>query len=277
MRKWLITGVSSGLGRALALAVAAQGDKVAGTVRNRQAQQEFAALRPDLCQGFVLDVTDHAAVATAVCAAHEAMGGIDVLVNNAGYSFEGTLEETAWADLHGQFAVHVFGPVAMMKAVLPLMRARRGGLIVNITSMAGYATAAGIGAYGGAKLALEGISRALSQEVAPFGIQVMTVIPGAFRTELGRNRASAADMIEDYQAQNVARRQRLAALSGHQRGDPRRAAMAIIAAVQAQNPPRRLVLGIDAIAAVADDLRQFDTEIRAWKHLSDGLDLEGED
>ena len=105
----------------------------------------------------------------------------------------------------------------------------------------------------------------------------MTVIPGAFRTELGRNRASAADMIEDYQAQNVARRQRLAALSGHQRGDPRRAAMAIIAAVQAQNPPRRLVLGIDAVAAVADDLRQFDAEIQAWKHLSDGLDLEGED
>jgi NAD(P)-dependent dehydrogenase (short-subunit alcohol dehydrogenase family) len=275
MRKWLITGVSSGLGRALALAVAAQGDRVAGTVRNRQAQQDFAAIRPGLCQGFLLDVTDHDAVATAVCAADEALGGIDVLVNNAGYSFEGTLEETAWADLYGQFAANVFGPVAVMKAVLPLMRLRRRGLIVNITSVAGYVTGAGIGAYGGAKLALEAISRALSQEVAPFGIQVMTVIPGAFRTELGRNRRSAENMIEDYWDQNVARRQRLAALSGHQRGDPRKAAMAIIAAVQAPNPPRRLVLGIDAVAAVADDMRQFDAEIQAWKHLSEDLDLDG--
>jgi NAD(P)-dependent dehydrogenase (short-subunit alcohol dehydrogenase family) len=277
MRQWLITGVSSGLGRELARAVAAQGDKVAGTLRTRQGQQGFDELHPGLTQGFLLDVTDHHAVETAIRAADEALGGIDVLVNNAGYSFEGTLEESAWEDIYGQFAANFFGPIAVMKAVLPMMRARRRGLIMNVTSMAGYVAGAGIGAYGSAKLALEGMSRAVAQEVAPFGIHVMTVVPGAFRTDLGRNRRSAADGIADYLPQNLARRQRLAALSGRQRGDPRKAATAIIAAAQAQNPPRRLILGMDAVAAVADDLQQFEAEIRTWESLSYGLDLGGED
>jgi NAD(P)-dependent dehydrogenase (short-subunit alcohol dehydrogenase family) len=273
MQRWLITGVSSGLGRALAQAVAAQGHKVAGTVRSQQAQRDFAGLYPGLTQGFLLDVTDHDAVATTIAAADEALGGIDVLVNNAGYSFEGTLEESAWADIYGQFDANFFGPAAVMKAVLPFMRARRRGLIMNVTSMAGYVAGAGIGAYGAAKLALEAMSRAVAQEVAPFGVHVMTVIPGAFRTDLGQNRRSAEDSITDYQPQNLARRARLAALSGHQRGDPHKAALAIIAAAQAQNPPHRLVLGIDAVAAVADDLRKFEAEIRAWENLSAGLDL----
>ena len=277
MRTWLITGVSSGLGRALAQAVAAQGDKVAGTVRTVPAQQEFAKMHPGLTQGFLLDVTEHEAVATTVAAAAAALGGIDVLVNNAGYSFEGTLEETSWADIYGQFEANVFGPVAVMKAVLPIMRKRRRGLIVNVTSMAGYVSVAGVGAYGSAKLALEGISRALAQEVAPFGVHVMTVIPGALRTDLGQNRRSAEDSIADYQPQNLARRERLSALSGHQRGDPHKAALAIIAATRAPSPPARLVLGMDAVAAVADGLRQFESEIHAWENLSNGLDLEALD
>jgi NAD(P)-dependent dehydrogenase (short-subunit alcohol dehydrogenase family) len=276
MRKWLITGVSSGLGRALAQAVAAQGDRVAGTVRTQQAQQDFAGLHPGLTQGFLLDVTDHHAVQTTIRAADEALGGIDVLVNNAGYSFEGTLEETAWAEIYGQFAANFFGPIAVMKAVLPIMRARQSGLIMNVTSMAAYVAGAGIGAYGSAKLALEAMSRAVAQEVAPFGVHVMTVVPGAFRTDLGQNRRSAEDSIADYLPQNLARRERLAALSGHQRGDPRKAADAIVAVAQARNPPRRLVLGMDAVAAVADDLQQFEAEIRAWESLSNGLDLDGE-
>jgi NAD(P)-dependent dehydrogenase (short-subunit alcohol dehydrogenase family) len=269
MQTWLITGVSSGLGRALAQAVAAQGHKVAGTVRSVQAQRDFAGLYPGLTQGFLLDVTGHDAVATTIAAADEALGGIDVLV--------GALEETAWADIYGQFAANFFGPVAVMKAVLPFMRARRRGLIMNVTSMAGYAAGAGIGAYGAAKLALEAMSRAVAQEVAPFGVHVMTVIPGAFRTDLGQNRRSAEDSIADYQPQNLARRARLAALSGQQRGDPQKAALAIIAAAQAQHPPHRLVLGIDAVAAVADDLRNFEAEIRAWENLSAGLDLVSSD
>jgi len=275
MRKWLITGVSSGLGRALARAVAAQGDKVAGTVRTQQAQQAFAELHPGRTQGFLLDVTDHDAAETTIRAANEALGGIDVLVNNAGYSFEGTLEETAWAEIYGQFAANFFGPIAVMKAVLPIMRARQSGMIMNVTSIAGYVAGAGIGAYGSAKLALEAMSRSVAQEVAPFGVHVMTVVPGAFRTDLGQSRRSAEDSIADYLPQNMARRERLAALSGHQRGDPSKAAKAIIAAAQAPNPPRRLVIGMDAVAAALEDLRQFEAEIRTWESLSDGLDLDG--
>lgn len=275
MRKWFITGVSSGLGSALAQAAAAGGDCVAGTVRTEQARAAFSRMYPGLTSGFVLDVTDHDAVAATIRTADEALGGIDVLVNNAGYSFEGTLEEAAWADIYGQFAANVFGPVAVLKALLPMLRARRQGLIINVTSMAGYVSVAGIGAYGGAKLALEGISGALAQEVEPFGIHVMTVIPGAFRTDLGRNRHSAEDLIEDYRAQNMARRERLAAMTGRQRGDPHKAALAIIAASQANPPPRRLVLGMDAVAAVAADLQKFESEIRVWENLSQGLDLEG--
>jgi len=276
MRKWLITGVSSGLGRALARAVAAQGDIVAGTVRTQQAQQAFAELHPGRTQGFLLDVTDHDAAETTIRAANEALGGIDVLVNNAGYSFEGTLEETAWAEIYGQFAANFFGPIAVMKAVLPIMRARQSGMIMNVTSIAGYVAGAGIGAYGSAKLALEAMSRSVAQEVAPFGVHVMTVVPGAFRTDLGQSRRSAEDSIADYLPQNMARRERLAALSGHQRGDPSKAAKAIIAAAQAPNPPRRLVIGMDAVAAALEDLRQFEAEIRTWESLSDGLDLDGD-
>lgn len=273
MQNWLITGVSSGLGLALARAVVTQGDKVAGTVRTLPALEDFTALHPGLTHGFLLDVTDREAVAATIGAADEALGGIDVLVNNAGYSFEGTLEETAWAEFFGQFDANLFGPVAVMRAMLPCMRRRRRGLIMNVTSMAGYVAGAGIGAYGGAKLALEAISRAVAQEVEPFGIHVMTVIPGAFRTELGRNRRSAEDLIEDYRPQNVSRRQRLSALSGHQRGDPHKAAMAMVTVAKAGKPPRRLVLGNDAVAAVADELRQFEAEIQAWAHLSQDVDL----
>ena len=277
MRKWLITGVSSGLGRALAQAVGNHGDLVAGTVRTKAALEAFAGMHPALSRGFILDVTDHDAVGLVVREVDDVVGGIDVLVNNAGYSFEGTLEESLWEDIHGQFAANVFGPLAMMKAVLPMMRARRRGLIVNITSMAAYATGAGIGTYGAAKLALEGFSKALAQEVAPFGIHVMTVIPGAFRTDLGQNRRSAPDVIEDYRLQNRARRERLAALSGHQRGDPRKAAEALIAAAAAQPPPGRLVLGEDAVEGVISDLQNFGSEIELWKSLSLGLDLSGVD
>jgi NAD(P)-dependent dehydrogenase (short-subunit alcohol dehydrogenase family) len=275
MRNWLITGVSSGLGRALAQAVAEGGGVVAGTVRTAEALRDFAGLHEGRTHGYVLDVTDHAAVAAVIREADIALGGIDVLVNNAGYSFEGTLEEAGWDDIHGQFAANVFGPVAMMKAALPMMRARGHGLIMNVSSMAAHATGGGIGAYGGAKAALEGISRACALEVEPFGIHVMTVIPGAFRTELGRNRRSAAGCIAAYQPQNLARRERLAALSGHQRGDPRKAAAAMIAAANADPPPRRLVLGVDAVEGISSELRNFEAEIKRWEALSLGLDLAG--
>jgi NAD(P)-dependent dehydrogenase (short-subunit alcohol dehydrogenase family) len=273
MKKWFITGVSSGLGRALAVAALGAGDVVAGSVRHEAARNEFNALQPDRARAFIMGVADHDGVTTTIRQADEAIGGIDVLVNNAGVSLEGTIEETSWAEIYEQFQVNVFGPVAVMKAALPAMRERRRGLIVNITSLAGYATGGGTGVYGGAKLALEGISKSLAKECAPFGIAVMTVIPGAFRTDLGANRRSARDSIADYAPQNEARRTRLAALSGHQRGDPSRAAQAIIAAVNTTPAPRRLVLGIDAADYIAADLVAFGEEIRQWESLSRATDF----
>jgi NAD(P)-dependent dehydrogenase (short-subunit alcohol dehydrogenase family) len=273
MKKWFITGVSSGLGRALAAAALAAGDIVAGSVREAAARDEFDALQPDRAHAFIMDVTDHDAVARFVRAADEAVGGIDVLVNNAGVSLEGTIEETGGAAILEQFQVNVFGPIAVIKAMLPAMRARRRGLIVNVSSLAGYATGGGTGVYGGAKLALEGISKSLGKECAPFGIQVMTVIPGAFRTALGANRRSAPDGIQDYAAQNEARRARLAALSGRQRGDPKRGAQAIITAVNATPPPRRLVVGVDAADHIAADLAEFSEEMARWDAISRGTDF----
>jgi NAD(P)-dependent dehydrogenase (short-subunit alcohol dehydrogenase family) len=274
MKKWFITGVSSGLGRALAIAALGAGDIVAGSVRGEAARDDFLALESLRARAFVMDMNDHDAVTRNIRDADAAMGGIDVLVNNAGVSLEGTVEETGWPDIFEQFRVNVFGPVAAIKAALPAMRERRRGQIVNITSLAGYATGGGTGFYAGAKLALEGISKSLAKECAGFGIGVMIVIPGAFRTELGANRRSAADGIADYAAQNAARRARLAALSGHQRGDPARAAQAILTAVNASPAPGRLVLGVDAADYVAADLAAFGEEIRRWESVSCGTDFE---
>jgi len=273
MRKWFITGVSSGLGRALAVAALAAGDIVAGSVRQARARDEFIALHPKHAHAFMMDVTDHDAVTRVVQAADQDLGGIDVLVNNAGVSLEGTIEETGWAEILEQFHVNVFGPIAVIKAVLPAMRQRRRGKIVNITSLAGYATGGGTGFYSGAKLALEGISKSLAGECASFGIEVMTVIPGAFRTELGVNRRSAHDGIADYAAQNEARRARLAALSGHQRGDPARAAQAILAAINAAPSPRRLVVGVDAVDHIRADLAAFGEEMTQWDEVSRATDF----
>jgi len=273
MRKWFITGVSSGLGRALAVAALAAGDAVAGTVRRAEARDDFIALHPARAHAFIMDVTDHDAVASVVRAADEVVGGIDVLVNNAGFSLEGTIEETGWTEIFEQFQAHVFGPLAVIRAVLPAMRARRRGMIVNISSLAGYATGGGTGIYAGAKLALEGISKSLAKECEAFGVAVMIVIPGALRTELGGNRRSARDGIADYAAQNEARRARLAALSGHQRGDPARAAQAIMTAVGARPAPRRLVVGVDAADYVKADLAAFGEEIARWEAVSRATDF----
>ncbi len=274
VRRWFITGVSSGLGQALAEAALDAGDIVAGTVRTSEAQRDFARLHAERAIGYRADVTDHAAVAAAVSAAGRETGGIDIVVNNAGYSSEGTLEETGWVDIRAQFEANLFGPIAVMKAALPAMRARRSGLIVNVTSMAGIVPAAGVGAYGGSKLALESISDALALEVEPFGIGVMIVVPGAFRTDLGRNRHSISDSIADYAPQNIARRARLAALSGSQRGDPRKAAHAILTAVDAAPRPRRLLLGPDAVGHIDDFLIRYRDEIARWRPVSSATDLD---
>ncbi|MBC8728928.1 oxidoreductase [Paraburkholderia sp. UCT2] len=262
----LITGVSSGFGRALAQEALAVGHKVVGTVRSAQAKREFESVSANAAWGRVLDVTDFDAIDGVVAEIEAGVGPVDVLVNNAGYGHEGIMEESPLSDMRRQFDVNVFGAVAMMKAVLPFMRERRRGHILNITSMGGYITMPGIAYYCGSKFALEGISEALGKEVKPFGIAVTAVAPGSFRTDwAGRSMTRTPRSISDYDDIFNPIRQAREEKSGKQLGDPRKAARAMLAAMAADHPPTRLLLGSDALGLVRDKLSALNVEIDAWE------------
>ncbi|WP_315784491.1 MULTISPECIES: oxidoreductase [unclassified Bradyrhizobium] len=266
---FLITGVSSGLGRAFAKGALAAGHRVIGTVRRVGDAEAFAALAAGKAHPLVIDVTDFDAIPAAVAEAEKQIGAIDVLVNNAGYGHEGTLEESSLDDLQRQFAANVFGPVAMMKAVLPGMRARRRGHIVNVTSMGGFITMPGISFYCGSKFALEGISESLGKEVAAFGIRVIALAPGQFRTDwAGRSMDRTPRSISDYDAVMDPIRAARLAKSGNQPGDPAKAAQALLALVEAEKPPVRLFLGEDALALVEQKIEGMKAEVSAWNKLS---------
>lgn len=268
-KTFLITGVSSGLGRAFAEGALEAGHRVVGTVRRESDREAFAALAPDRAYPVMLDVTDFDGVPAAVAEAERQTGPIDVLVNNAGYGHEGVLEESSMADLQRQFDANVFGPVAMIKAVLPGMRARRRGHIVNVTSMGGFITMPGIAFYCGSKFALEGISEALGKELAGFGIRVTALAPGQFRTDwAGRSMDRTPRHLSDYDAVMDPIRAARQAKSGSQPGDPAKAARALLAIVDAANPPARLFLGDDALGLVDQKLDAVRAEIGAWEHLS---------
>ena len=268
-KTFLITGVSSGLGRAFAVGALEAGHHVIGTVRRKGDAEAFAALVPDRAHPLMLDVTEFDALPAAVTEAERQAGPIDVLVNNAGYGQEGVLEESSINDLQRQFAANVFGPVAMIKAVLPGMRARRRGHIINVTSMGGFITMPGISFYGGSKFALEGLSEALGKEVANFGIRVTALAPGQFRTDwAGRSMERAPRSIADYDTVMDPIRAARQAKSGNQPGDPAKAAQALLALVDAENPPVRLFLGDDALGLVEQKLDRMRDEISAWEALS---------
>lgn len=270
----LITGVSSGFGRALAQQALADGHRVVGTVRNAQAAEAFAAMCPARAHARILDVTQFDAIDGVVADIEANVGAVDVLVNNAGYGHEGILEESPLSDMRRQFDVNVFGPVAMMKAVLPFMRARRRGHIVNITSMGGYITIAGLSSYHGTKFALEGISDCLAKEVKDLGIKVTAVGPGAFRTDwAGRSMMREQRSIADYDAVFEPIRARRQALSGNQPGDPAKAARAILEIVAASEPPVHLLLGPDAVKLVNEKLDALRAELHQWESLSKSTDF----
>jgi len=269
MQTFFVTGVSSGFGRALALAALAAGHRVIGTLRKESDRAAFDALEPGRSFGVLLDVTDTARVAPAVDAAERDIGPIDVLVNNAGYGHEGTLEESPLEDLRRQFEVNVFGAVAVIKAVLPHMRARRAGRIVNITSMGGLTAFPGLSYYHGSKFALEGIGESLAREVAPFGIRVSNVEPGAFRTDwAGRSMVRAPRSIADYDEVFGPLRERRQANSGKQPGDPAKAAQAILKLAASDDPPVHLLLGEDALGFVREKIAALSREIDAWEAVS---------
>jgi len=271
----LVTGVSTGFGRALSEAALAKGYRVVGTVRSADAKAAFEALKPGQAFGRVLDVTNFASIAPMVAEIENSVGPIDVLVNNAGYGFEGILEESTLDEVKHQFDVNVFGAVAMMQAVLPFMRKRRAGRILNITSMGGYITFPGIGVYNGSKFALEGISESLAKEVKGLGIFVTAVAPGGFRTDwAGRSMIRKERSIADYDAVFEPIRKRRQDMSGKQTGDPRKAAAAMLTLIEAENPPMHLLLGSDALKLVREKLDFLKSEFDAWEKLTLSTDAE---
>lgn len=272
-RLLLITGASSGFGSALAQQALLAGHRVVGTVRNETARHAFETLAPGRALGRLLDVTDTAAINALVTDIETNVGSIDVLFNNAGYGHEGILEESTLAELRHQFEVNVFGPAALIKAVLPHMRTRRRGHILNITSMGGFITLPGIAWYCGSKFALEGISEVLGKEVAPFGIHVTAVAPGSFRTDwAGRSMARAPRSIEDYDALFDPIRSAREAKSGHQLGDPVKAAQAMLQIIDSDAPPSHLLLGSDALQLVRAKLDTMAKSTDAWEQLSRSTD-----
>jgi NAD(P)-dependent dehydrogenase (short-subunit alcohol dehydrogenase family) len=272
-RVWLITGVSSGLGLAFSLAALAAGHIVVGTVRKESDRADFEKRGNGRAHAVVLDVSDFAAIGPAVARVMQTVGPIDVLVNNAGYGHEGTLEESPLDDLRHQFDVNVFGAVAMIKAVLPQMRERRTGHIVNVTSMAGIVALPGISYYSGSKFALEGITESLAQEVAPFGIRVIAMAPGSFRTDwAGRSMVRANRHIADYDALFDPIRDARKAKSGVQAGAPDKAAQALLEILDSDNAPLHLLLGSDALKLVRSRIKAFNAELDQWESVSRATD-----
>jgi NAD(P)-dependent dehydrogenase (short-subunit alcohol dehydrogenase family) len=269
MTTWLITGCSTGLGRALAQTVLAHGHNAVVTARNVNAVKDIAADFPGTALALPLDVTDKEQISSAVQQAQARFGGIDVLVNNAGYGYRAAVEEADDADIRQLFDTNLFGAVDMIKAVLPDMRAKRAGAILNISSIGARISPAGSGYYSATKAALEGLSGSLHKELQPLGISVTAIEPGAFRTDFaGRSLTQSATAIPDYAETAGKRRKENDTVHGTQPGDPGKAAEAIIAVVESPNPPSLLVLGQDAygaFAAVADAQR---AELDQWRELS---------
>ena len=245
---WLITGSSSGLGRALAARVLARGHRVIATARQPETLDELVAADPSRCRALALDVADASQVAPVVAQAAEIFGRLDVVVNNAGYGLVGAVEEYDEAQITRNFETNFFGALRVIRAALPILRAQRRGHFVNISAAAVIANYAGFSIYGATKWALEGLSESLAAEVRPLGLKVTIVQPGPFRTEfISRSLERASAAIPDYEASSGKFRRFLETMNGRQPGDPAKAADAIIAAVESDNPPLRLVLGKYAI------------------------------
>jgi NAD(P)-dependent dehydrogenase (short-subunit alcohol dehydrogenase family) len=269
MPTWLITGCSTGLGRSLAEAVLERGYNAVVTARDAAKVKDFAESYPDTALALALDVTEQAQVTRVVQQAEERFGGVDVLLNNAGYGYRAAVEEGEDADVQRLFATNFFGAVAMIKAVLPGMRSRRAGAIVTISSIGARISPPGSGYYSATKAALEGMSASLRKEVAPLGITVMAVEPGAFRTDFaGRSLQQSREAIADYAETAGKRRKENDNTHGTQQGDPAKAAQAIIAAVEAPDSPSLLLLGQDAVEGFRGVLDAQRRELDAWEKTS---------
>ncbi|WP_297356692.1 oxidoreductase [Paraburkholderia sp.] len=271
---WLITGCSTGFGRELAKLVLERGWRAVVTARDASKVADIVEGHGDRALVLPLDVTKRAQIDHAVAQAKEHFGRIDVLVNNAGYGYLAAIEEGEDAAVREMFEANVFGLIDTTKAVLPVMRKQRSGLIVNVSSIGGLASFAATGYYHGTKYAVEGISESLATEVKPLGIDVLIVEPGPFRTNwAGPSIKQSATQIEDYAATAGERRKQTAARSGNQAGDPVRAAQAIIDAALSDTPPLRLLLGKAALELARKKLDFLRSDFDAWEATTVGADF----
>jgi NAD(P)-dependent dehydrogenase (short-subunit alcohol dehydrogenase family) len=265
---WLITGCSSGLGRALAEAVSLQGHRVVATARDVSTLGSLAASLPDNVLPLSLDVTQAQQIKAVVQQAVDHFGRIDVLVNNAGYGLIGALEELSDEQIRANMETNFFGPVALLRAVLPMMRAQRSGHIVNVSAAAAINNYPGFSIYGAGKCALEGLSESLAAELKPLGVKVTIVQPGPFRTEfVQRSLQSAACHEADYDRTSGQFAKLIRSMDGKQPGDPAKAADAIIQAIDSDHPPLRLVLGKYAIDKVKKKTASVLEELAAWESV----------
>lgn len=271
---WFITGCSTGFGRELATLVLARGWRAVVTARDKARVADLVRGAEDRALAADLDVTDAAQVTAAVQAAEARFGSIDVLVNNAGYGYQASIEEGEEHEIRAQFDANVFGLFAMTRAVLPGMRARRRGHVLSITSVAGFIGYPGSGYYAASKHAVEGWSDALAAEVGPLGIKVSCIEPGPFRTDwAGRSLRQTPSVIADYAETAGARMKATAGVSGAQAGDPARAAEAMIRITEIRDPPRHLVLGAFGVDAVTNKLKATLAEIEAWRETGLAADF----
>ncbi|KAA2235682.1 oxidoreductase [Salinarimonas soli] len=272
---WLVTGCSKGLGRAIAREALNAGYRVVVTARRLEDVAELVEEHGDAALAVALDVTNRDQIAAAVRAAEDRFGSVDVLVNNAGYGYLGAIEEGEDDDVRALFETDLFAPVNLIKAVLPAMRARRNGHIVNISSIGGLLTYPGVGWYNMVKFGVEAMSDALAKEVAPLGIGVTVVAPGAFRTDFRGpdSMKQSATIIDDYAGTAGKLRAGTQAGHGKQPGDPVLGARAIIAAVEADKPPVHLLIGSDALEQLRTKLDDLRRETDAWEAVTRGTDI----
>jgi NAD(P)-dependent dehydrogenase (short-subunit alcohol dehydrogenase family) len=273
---WLITGSSRGFGRRLAEAVLAQrnGDRLVATARHPEQLADLVTQYGDAVRTVALDVTKAEQARAAVAAAVEAFGGLDVLVNNAGYGYVAAIEDASEADLRTELETDLWGVINVTRAALPIMRRQRVGHIIQFSSIGGRMGIAGLGAYHMAKWAVEGFSESLAREVEPLGIKVTIVEPGGFRTDFGISSIRAKPPSADYQGTVGQVMSFLHQVAGHEPGDPAKAAEAIIAIVKEEQPPRRLLLGRDAVqlARQIDQAKLAETD--RWERLSASTDFD---
>ena len=273
-KNWFITGVSTGFGKELAEYCLGKGDKVAATFRKQEQADEFTRKAGENGRGLVCEVTDEQQVNQAVADAVQALGYIDVVVNNAGYGSLGSIEEISAQEVQRQFDVNVFGPLHVLRAVLPHLRERKSGHILNITSIGGLKTFPGVGVYNASKFALEAIGESLAQQVKPLGIHVTNIEPSGFRTDWAGRSASFVDTaIEDYRATVGENLQGIQSYSGKQPGDPQRAAQIMFDLVRQQNPPLHLPLGKAAVKGARDKFTSLLEELAGVAELGDSADF----